>query len=164
MRYEFLKQPMVSTSWKVTAIIILISVCGYIIWNNFVSAGSLIFMAILTGITTILFLFNQVIVVDTAQLRLSNINRFGGIKIYEHGTVDISLANRIIFNESKYTKTTTSQRSFKSVTGTGYEYNAFLKLNDNTSFYLGTSDNRETYLNQLSKLAYVLNIELRDNT
>lgn len=121
-------------------------------------------MFILTGITVILFLFNQVVIIDTSKLRLRNISRFGTYKIYINGTVDVSLADRIILNESKYTKTTTSQRSFKSITGTGYEYNAFLKLNDNSSFYLGTSENREDYIEQLNRLAHALNVEFWDNT
>lgn len=144
--------------------IVVISVCGYIIWNNLISKGSVIFMTILIGITIILFFLNHVIIVDTSNLRLVNINRLGPFNIYTNGTMDVTRANRIILNESKYTKTITGDHGFKTVIGTGYEYDAFLKLDDNSSFYLGTSKNQEAYIEQLKMLANALNIELRDNS
>ena len=165
MKHEFFKRPVIPTSWLVASVIAVVSIITYQIWINFLNSGTVIFMSILILIVVILFLLNEMIIVDMGNQILMKETKFAGqFVVSRKNKVNLNSITLAYLNQSKYRRTITNPRSFHSLNVTGYEYLGYLSINDNNSYYLGSSLSHDFCSAQLKKIASLCKVEFLDNT
>lgn len=165
MKYEFLEQREPSLLTRVSVVVSAIIVGVYSIYSNPFYLKTLVLLLILSVLVGSMFIFSELIVVDTDLRILGKMRRLWRFDFFQTETaVELDDVLDIFINKAHYSQSIRGARSFHSLTTHKIEYSGFLKLRDEKTFYLGSAIDKGFLLYQLNNLASVIRVDIRDNT
>ena len=163
--HQFFKRRAVSFStsaWFLVATLIFIV---YIFYNNLNSVLIQIWIGLLIIVTVLLFILQKVVVVNLDQITLTKSLLLFSTAIGIAPPIPLQQIKEVYLNKVKFSqKRTAPTHSSQTLATQGFEFKAFLLLNDGSTFLLDSSPKHEEILGELIRLAEILNIKLVDNS